>query len=132
MFGIMRSFDGCTLFREAINDNEELKYWYKNMQNLIASSEGGCSQQAVVKQTQRDNKIIKESKQQIEDSEQKSQELELKNILVEPAANIPLNLVTVSNSNREELLALRVLSLTHLIHIFIFCFASACKSNGSA
>ena len=135
MFGTMNSYEGSDVFRQAIDNNVEFQFWYKNMKMLTSSSEGGCNQFAIARKNDR-NKLLQKTmiEEKLEPEPPLQQIIDEVIDIVMPKNNkesesniVPLNLV--SDDKREELLTLRVLSLTHLIHICLFCFASACKST---
>ena len=105
MFGTIRAFEGCELYREAIENYDDFRYWYKNMSNLVESSEG--SKQA---------EILRNKEKPAE---------ELIEIIDQDISDIK----TIVQDKTADLLVLRILSLTYLMHMFVFSVASLCKST---
>jgi hypothetical protein len=109
MFGIMNAYDGCTLFREAIQYHEDFYNWYKNMQILVASNDG-ANQNVILKQIKKNEPIVEVVEKYSDQGETAVPKI-------------------FQAKSRDDLITLRIVSLTYLIHLFSFAIASACKSS---
>lgn len=126
MYGSIRAFEGCALFRESISQHDTFKEWYERMQKVVLK---GYEEYQVEKENDFFLKLFS-----VEELETlfKTQNLELtetnasvveanKKLQIENEKEILSNKPDKSTRN---LALFRILTTNYLIHVLAFSYAS--------
>ena len=137
MFGAVRAYEGCALFREAIGKHPKFKDWYERMQHCLVngySSKGKISAKkhffSFLTSSESDEMPIKETQQTnpsdnlptiVENNSSKPS----KNLvaLVNQATNTDTPVQVNEKLTPSEATLLRVLAINYLAHLAVFTYA---------
>ncbi len=136
MFGSMRAFEGCALFRESIAKHPKFKEWYERMQNCL--SKGFSEEKLNNKKTNFLSFLTSlsntdETNNSVEKEKMKDEELKISSVdkplveknveLVHKATNTE-TLVKTENLAPNEITLLRVLAVNYIVYLVFFSYAS--------
>lgn len=108
MYGNVKAYEGCTVFRESIAKYSKFKEWYERMNEEILKGHNRSEKKYFL------NMIINLSE---------SLNTNQKEIVLEEIRPKTDEIVPKSSADNEKII-FRVLSATYLIHIFAFAYAA--------
>jgi hypothetical protein len=120
MFGNVRTYEGCALFREAIAKHPKFRAWYDRMKLVVvkgpnatklASKSTGKTLLTLKSLNEEDFKSIPFSSYKLE----KKFDME----------DTPEELLNENSNSKSQTLIFRILTVNYLIHVIAFTFASS-------
>ena len=126
MYGNVKAYEGCALFRESIAKHPKFKEWFENMKIEILN---GYNRKPITSKTEKAKFSFDFFLKSLDS--QDLAEIEPKPV-VEVASQTPTEIISQEEPVKKdlddtELTLFRVLTVTYLIHVFAFTFAAWSK-----
>ena len=115
MFSTAYSFEGITFFRKLLDKHPKFQTWYERMKT---ETEKGPEQ--IVTADRRKDEILPLEAATVEELTQTNNN----DIIEEKESQINNSAMTQKKSIKDSLSALRILSITYLVHVLAFTVAS--------